>query len=53
MDKTTRHHHTIVAALLLGLAIEEMVLYPKSYLASVAVTAVLFGLIYWLIVLSE
>ena len=53
MDKTTHRHQSIVAALLFGLALEELILYPKSYLASWAVSVVLFGLIYWLIAISE
>ena len=52
MDKTPRRHQSIVAVLLLLLALEEMVLYPKSYLASWAVAVVLFGVIYWFIAVS-
>ena len=49
MDNTTRHHRSIVTALLVGLALEALILYPKSYLAGWAALLVLFGLIYWLI----
>ena len=49
MDNTTRHHRSIVTALLVGLVLEALILYPKSYLAGWAALLVLFGLIYWLI----
>ena len=48
MDNTTRHHRGIVTALLIGLVLEALILYPKSYLAGWAALLVLFGLIYWL-----
>ena len=48
MDHTTRGHRCIVAALLVGLVFEALILYPKSYLAGWAVLVVLFGLVYWL-----
>ena len=48
MDNTTRHHRSIVVALLVGLVLEVLILYPKSDLAGFAVTVVLFGLGYWL-----
>ena len=48
MDNTTRHHRGIVTALLVGLVLEALILYPKSYLAGWAAILVLFGLIYWL-----
>jgi hypothetical protein len=48
MDKTTRRHRTIVATLLVGLVLETLILYPKSYLAGWATLVVLFGLVYWL-----
>ena len=48
MDNTTRHHRGIVTALLIGLVLEALILYPKSYLAGWAAILVLFGLIYWL-----
>jgi hypothetical protein len=48
MDKTTRRHRSIVAALLVGLVFEVLILYPKSYLAGWAALIILFGLIYWL-----
>jgi hypothetical protein len=53
MDASTRRHRRIVALLLFGLALEEMVLYPKSLLASCVETAILFGLFYWLIALND
>ena len=48
MDNTNRHHRSIVTALLVGLVLEALILYPKSYLAGWAAIVVLFGLIYWL-----
>jgi len=48
MDNTTRYHRGIVTALLVGLVLEALILYPKSYLAGWAALLVLFGLIYWL-----
>jgi hypothetical protein len=48
MDKTTRRHRSITAVLLVGLVLEVLLLYPKSYLAGWAVLLVLFGLVYWL-----
>ena len=48
MNNTTRHHRSIVTALLVGLVLEALLLYPKSYLAGWAAILVLFGLIYWL-----
>jgi hypothetical protein len=53
MDKSTRRQRTIVAVLLFGLAVEELVLYPKSHLASLAATLVLFGLFYWLLIAND
>jgi hypothetical protein len=48
MEKTTRHHRSIVAALLVSLVLETLILYPKSELAGWAALLILFGLVYWL-----
>ena len=53
MDERTRRHSHIVAALLFGLAVEELALYPQSDLASWVFSAVLIALIYWLIAMSK
>jgi hypothetical protein len=53
MDASTRRQRRIVAVLLFGLALEEMILYPSSQLASFAATAILFGLTAWLIGMIE
>ena len=48
MDTITRHHRSIVAALLAGLVLEALLLHPRSYLAAGAALVVLFGLVCWL-----
>ena len=48
MDKIARHHQSIVAALVIGLVLEALILHPRSYLAAGAALVVLFGLVYWL-----
>jgi hypothetical protein len=48
MDRTNHRHQSIVAALLVGLVLETLILYPKSDLAGGAALVVLFGLVYWL-----